>query len=399
MDKERFLKENCPDRHGTNCSKWDILPEKYGDGDLVSMWVADMDFKAPEAVIQALREKVDFGVFGYSLTRSEYYQAFIDWERERHGWEVKREWLRFTPGVVTGIFWCIHMLTQKGDSVIMNMPVYYPFHHAVEDTGRRLVYSELINRDGAYSIDFEDFEDKIVKNQVKAYILCSPHNPVGRVWREEELERLLEICRRHQVVVISDEIHHDLIIGDHPHIPTASVAGGKYADMVIALTAASKTFNLAGMKNSFVIIPGEELRGKFDQLAFNLHEDTGNMLGYYAVEAAYRHGGEWLDTVIGIIRDNYRYAARRVAEELPKARLTPLEGTYLAWLDLSGYLGKGGEAQMKDFVQGQARLAVDYGEWFGEGGRGFIRLNLATTPQWMERAMDGLARAAKGLDS
>lgn len=398
MDKERFLRENCPDRHGTDCSKWDILPDKYGDGDLVSMWVADMDFKAPEAVIRALREKVDFGVFGYSLTRGGYYQAFMDWERERHGWEVRREWLRFTPGVVTGIFWCIHMLTQKGDSVIVNMPVYYPFHHAVKDTGRRLVYSELINRDGAYSIDFEDFEDKIVKNQVKAYILCSPHNPVGRVWREEELERLLKICRKHHVIVISDEIHHDLIMGDHPHIPTASVAGGKYADMVIALTAASKTFNLAGMKNSFVIIPGEELRERFDRLAFNLHEDTGNMLGYYAAEAAYRYGGEWLDTVIEIIRDNYRYAARRIKEELPKARLTPLEGTYLAWLDLSGYLGRGGEEQMKDFVQHKARLAVDYGEWFGEGGRGFIRLNLATTPQWMERALDGLARAAKELE-
>ena len=397
MTKEYFLANYCPDRHGTNCSKWDILPEKYGDASLTSMWVADMDFKAPEAVVKALRDKVDFGVYGYSLTRKEYYDAFIDWEKKYHGWQVEKDWIRFTPGVVTGIFWCIHMLTQKGDSVIMNMPVYYPFHHAVEDTGRTLIYSELINTDGVYTIDFADIEEKIVKNNVKAYILCSPHNPVGRVWREEELKKLLSICQKYGVIVISDEIHHDLIIGDHPHIPTASVAGGKYADIVICLTAAYKTFNLAGMKNSFVIIPGEELRRKFDELVRNLHEDTGNMLGYYAIEAAYREGRAWLDTVIGIIRDNYAYTAKRLQEELPKAKLSPLEGTYLAWLDLSGYLGKTGEAEMKDFVQSKARLAVDYGEWFGAGGRGFIRLNLATTPQWVEKAVDGLVEAARSL--
>ena len=227
MTKEYFLANYCPDRHGTNCSKWDILPEKYGDASLTSMWVADMDFKAPEAVVKALRDKVDFGVYGYSLTRKEYYDVFIDWEKKYHGWQVEKDWIRFTPGVVTGIFWCIHMLTQKGDSVIMNMPVYYPFHHAVEDTGRTLIYSELVNTDGVYTIDFADFEEKIVKNNVKAYILCSPHNPVGRVWREEELKKLLSICQKYGVIVISDEIHHDLIIGDHPHIPTASVAGGK----------------------------------------------------------------------------------------------------------------------------------------------------------------------------
>ena len=218
---------------------------------------------------------------------------------------------------------------------------------------------------------------------------------MGRVWTEDELRGLLEICQKYHVTVISDEIHHDLIIGNRPHIPTAAIDGGKYSDIIITLTAASKTFNLAGMKNSFVIIPGEDLRRKFDRLAVCLHEDTGNMLGYYAIEAAYTYGREWLDTVISIIRDNYEYVLNRIQTELPKAILSPLEGTYLAWLDLSGYLGKAEESGMKDFVQEKARLAVDYGQWFGPGGNGFIRLNLATSPAWVEKAMDGLVKASQ----
>ena len=340
MNKETFIRENCPDRRGTNCSKWDILSSKYGDPDLISMWVADMDFKAPEEVTRALRKKTDFGIYGYSLTPDGYYRSFIRWEKERHGWDVNRDWIRFAPGVVTGIFWCIHMLTNPGDAVIIHMPVYYPFHHAVEDTGRRLIYSELVNTKGVYTIDFQDFEKKIVDNKVKVFILCSPHNPVGRVWTEEELETMLAICKAHHVTVISDEIHHDLIIGSRPHIPTATVKNGGYSDLIITLTSASKTFNLAGMKNSFVIIPGETLRKKFDALVLNLHEDTGNMLGYYAVEAAYTYGRQWLDTVLSVIRDKYEYIRNRIQNELPLAVLSPLEGTYLSWVDLSGYLGK-----------------------------------------------------------
>lgn len=394
MDKDKFLKENCPDRHGTNCSKWDILASKYGDDKLISMWVADMDFKVPKEVVEALREKVEFGIFGYTLTRETYYQSFIEWEKRYHNLTIEKDWIRFTPGVVTGIYWCVNMLTSKNDSIIINMPVYYPFHNAIKDLDRKLIFSELINKNGVYSIDFEDFEKKIVDNNIKLYILCSPHNPVGRVWSEEELDKLLSICKKHNVIVISDEIHHDLIIGDKEHISSISVSNGKYSDIIITLMAASKTFNLAGMKNSFVIIKDHSLMEKFDNYIKILHEDTGNMLGYYAVEAAYKHGREWLDTVIEIIRDNYNYIKERINKELPKAVISPLEGTYLAWLDLSGYLGKVKENDMKEFVQQKARLAVDYGDWFGEGGEGFIRLNLATSPQWVKKAVDGLVYAA-----
>lgn len=397
MDKKQFLKENCPERRGSDCSKWDSLESKYGDPDLISMWVADMDFKAPAEVREALSRKVDFGIYGYSMVKDSYYRSFIDWEKRYHGWEIKREWLRFTPGVVTGLFWLMHMLTEPGDAVMVSMPVYYPFHHAVQDIGRKLIYSELVNRGGSYSIDFADFEKKIKDSRVKVYILCSPHNPVGRVWTEEELTELLEICRRNQVKVISDEIHHDLIIGDRPHIPAGTVGQGRYADMLITLTACSKTFNLAGMKNSFLIISDETLRKQFDKLALSLHEDAGNMFGYVAAEAAYTYGRDWLETVISIIRDNYNYLSSRLSKELPKAVLSPLEGTYLAWLDLSAYLGKEGEEGMKDLIQKQARLAVDYGDWFGAGGEGFIRLNLATRPEWVEKAVDGLVAALKGV--
>lgn len=394
MNKELFLKENCPDRRGTNCSKWDILKNKYGDSNLLSMWVADMDFKAPREVIEVLKKKVEFGVFGYSITREEYYSAFINWEKENHNWEIKKDWIRFTPGVVTGIFWCVNLFTEKGDSVIINMPVYYPFHTAIKDLDRNLIYSELVNKEGRYTIDFEDFEKKIIDNNVRLYILCSPHNPVGRVWKEEELDKLLSICKKHGVIVISDEIHHDLVLWDNKHIPSGIVSNGRYSDIIITLTAASKTFNLAGMKNSFVIISNEDLRKKFDDYIKILHEDTGNMLGYYAVETAYTYGKEWLKIVLEIIQDNYNYLKNRLNKELPFAILTPLEGTYLAWLDLSAYTGKVKEEGMKDFVQNKARLAIDYGNWFGVGGDGFIRLNLATLPGNIKRAVDGLVKAA-----
>lgn len=390
MNKEEFLKDYCPDRHGTSCYKWDILEEKYGSADLISMWVADMDFKSPKEVVEALHKMVEFGVFGYTFPKDSFYQSFINWEKRRHNWEVEKDWIRFAPGVVSGIFWGVSILTEKDDAVIINMPVYYPFHNAIKNLGRKLISSELVNTNGIYTIDFEDFEKKIVENNVKLYILCSPHNPVGRVWKEEELTRLFEICEKHNVKIISDEIHHDIIIGENAHAPSASVANGKFSESIITLTSASKTFNLAGMKNSFVIIENEEIRKKFDSFVESINDDTGNMLGYCAIEAAYNNGEEWLETVLDIIKDNYKYIVEKLEKELPKVKVTPLEGTYLAWLDLSEHLGKVGEAEMKEFIETKARLAVDYGEWFGDGGRGFIRLNLATKPEFVEKAINGI---------
>lgn len=393
MKKEEFLKENYVDRCGSGCYKWDILEEKYGEKDLVSMWVADMDFKAPKETIEAIQKKAEFGVFGYSLVSKEYYNSFIEWEKTQHNCEIEKEWIRFSPGVVTGIFWCVKMLTQENDSIIINMPVYYPFHDAIRNLGRKLISNELVNNNGIYSIDFEDFEKKIKENNVKLFILCSPHNPVGRVWTEEELEKLFVICEKYDVKIVSDEIHHDLLIGSNKHIPSFNVANGKYSNRIIMLTSASKTFNLAGMKNSFIIIKNKELLSEFDKFEKTVHEDTGNMLGYTAVEAAYKYGKNWYDMIMEIITDNYNYLKERIEKELPKAILSPLEGTYLAWLDLSNYVGKIEEKEMKEYVQTKAKIAVDYGNWFGDGGKGFIRLNLATSPELVKKAVDGLVKA------
>lgn len=387
MEQKLFEEKYGVERLNTDCAKWDGLKDKFGEDGLISMWVADMDFKAPEQVVEALQKRIEHGVFGYTLVPNSYYDAFIKWEEKHHGYKVKKEWIRYSPGVVAGIYWIVNIFTKIGDAVIVSMPVYYPFHNAVEENNRKLVYSNLINNNSKYEFDFEDFERKIIENNVKLYILCSPHNPVGRVWKEEELDKILSICQKHNVLVISDEIHHDLIINGK-HIPTATVNNGKYAKNIITLTAPSKTFNLAGCKNSFVIIENEEILKKFDEYTNTVSKvPSGSLFGYIAAEAAYVHGEEWLNGAIATIKGNYEYMVKELTEKLPKIKISPLEGTYLAWLDLNNYLK---DEELEDVIQKKCRIAVDYGRWFGEAGKGFIRLNLATTRNYVEEAVKNL---------
>lgn len=248
------------DRRNSNCNKWDGQTAMFGEEGLHAMWVADMDFKIPQCVQKALHEYVDFGAIGYYRIPDGYYDAFINWEKKHFNFEVKREWLRFAPGVVAAFNWMIQMLTKKGDAVIVMTPVYYPFLQAVTNNERKLITSDLVNENGNYTIDFDDFEKKIVDNDVKAFILCSPHNPVGRVWRKEELKEMLEICHRHHVYVISDEIHQDFVFGDKKQTPSYLMT--EHWNEILTITAPSKTFNLAGGQNSFVIIADENLRAK-----------------------------------------------------------------------------------------------------------------------------------------
>lgn len=374
------------ERRNTNCNKWDAQTKMFGEEGLHAMWVADMDFRVPQCVVDALEEYVQFGVYGYYKVPEEYYQAFINWEKTYHGYEAKKEWIRFSPGVVAGFHWLVQMFTEPGDAVIVNTPVYYPFLHAVENNGRTLVCSELVNNGGCYTIDFEDFEKKIVENKVKLFILCSPHNPAGRVWKKEELETLFEICRKHEVYVISDEIHQDLVFGDHAHIPSLSI--GDYQDMIVTLTAPSKTFNLAGGQNSIVMIPDEKLRNMWDTYTAGNRVLGGTSFGYVAAQAAYENGREWLEGVKEKIKENYEYLCRELARELPKSVVTPLEGTYLCWVDLGAYVKA---EEMKEVIQKKCRLAVDYGDWFGgEQFATFIRLNLATSLENVKIAVDAL---------
>ena len=371
------------DRVGTDCNKWDNMAERFGDNDLMALWVADMDFMVPECVRKAAREYADFGIYGYYKVPDAYYQNFIDWEEKYHHCHIEKQWLRFSPGVVSPINWYVNMKTQPGDGVIVLTPVYYPFLDAIRDNDRQLISCDLVRKDKVYHIDYADFEKKIVDNKVKLFILSSPHNPVGRVWKKEELEQLLAICRKHQVFVVADEIHHDLIMPGYEHTEILNIPG--YTDMMVVLTAGSKTFNLAGCKNSFVILPDEKLRQEYDDFLNTLRIRGGNAFGYVAVAAAFGGGRPWLDSVIDIIHKNAQYVEETLAEKLPDAVVSPLEGTYLQWVDLGAYV-KPDETQ--ELIQNKCRLAVDYGEWFGgERFGSFIRLNLATSPENIKEAV------------
>lgn len=376
------------DRVGTDCNKWDSMDARFGDNDLMALWVADMDFMVPECVRKAAREYADFGIYGYYKVPDAYYQNFIDWEEKYHHCHIEKQWLRFSPGVVSPINWYVNMKTKPGDGIIVLTPVYYPFLDAIRDNGRQLISCDLVRKDKVYHIDYADFEKKIVDNKVKLFILSSPHNPVGRVWKKKELEQLLAICRKHQVFVVADEIHHDLIMPGYEHTEILNIPG--YTDMLVVLTAGSKTFNLAGCKNSFVILPDEKLRQEYDDFLATLRIRGGNAFGYVAVAAAFGGGRPWLEGVIDIIHKNAQYVEETLAEKLPEAVVSPLEGTYLQWVDLGAYV-KPNETQ--ELIQNKCRLAVDYGEWFGgERFGSFIRLNLATSPENIKEAVSRIVK-------
>lgn len=370
-------------RKGTDCNKWDGQSGMFGEEGLLPLWVADMDFQAPDCVIKALNDYISQGVFGYYKIPDSYYQSFINWERQYHSYDVQKEWLRFSPGVVAAFNWIIQFMTKPADAVIVLTPVYYPFLHAVQNNGRRLITSDLINTSGAYTIDFEDFEQKIIEHQVSLFILCSPHNPAGRVWTHDELKKLLDICRKHHVFVISDEIHQDLTFAGHKHIPSSCT--GNYNDMMITVTAPSKTFNLAGCQNSVIIIPDETLRKKWDEFTTGIRIANGNAFGYIAARAAYENGREWFEEIKEIIYGNYQFVRDTFAKELPEVIVSPLEGTYLCWFDMKAYINP---ENMKDFLQKRCRIALDYGDWFGgERFASFARMNLATSRENVETAV------------
>ncbi len=386
-------KVDAAERRGTNSTKWDGTSAKFGADDLLPMWIADMDFPAPGCVHEALKKIIDFGVYGYSFVDDGYYQSFIDWEKKKHGYEVKKEWLRYTPGVVSGLYWFINAMTLPGEACMILTPCYYPFMDAVRNTGRKLICCDLVNTGGHYTVDLKKFEDTIRVNHVKLFLLCSPHNPVGRVWSRTELNGILDICKHRGVFVVSDEIHQDITFGGHRHIPAA--AAGDYDDMLATLTSASKTFNLAGCKNSFAVIPDREIRERFDRYAKSIRVTRGSVFGYVAVEAAYRNGEPWLERVLNIIAENYRYLRDTLMREFPGITVSPLEGTYLVWIDLGAYVPC---EQLYDFIQNRCGLALDYGEWFYENRADtHVRMNLATSAKNVGMAVSSLIREIRKL--
>ena len=394
MQKEKFLKEYLVERKGTYSLKWDALDKRFGNADLISMWVADMEIKAPKEVIEALKERCEHGVFGYSYVSDEYYNSVINWLKEKHNYEIKKEWLRFTNGVVTAIYCFVNIFTKVDDAILILTPVYYPFHNAVKDNNRKLITCDLKNTDGYFTIDYDEVEKKIVENKVKLFIQCSPHNPAGRVWKEEELAKILEICKKHNVLVISDEIHQDIIMKGYKHIPSAIVANGKYADNLITVSAASKTFNLAGLIHSNIIISNAELRKKYDEEIKKINQTEINILGMLATQVAYEKGSEWLENVKEIIEDNFNYLKTELNKHIPEITITNLEGTYLVFLDLRKIIPID---KVKEFIQDKCNLAIDFGEWFGASFKGFIRINLATDPEIVKKAVESIIFEYKKL--
>ena len=378
------------DRHGTNSMKWDRA-ERFGKpADALPLWVADMDFQAPPCVLDALRRAADHGIFGYSEPGDTYYKAVSAWFRERFAWEPLPEWLVKTPGVVFAISAAVRALTEPGDAVLIQTPVYYPFYTAVRSNGRALVTNELPYRDGRYEIDFADFEEKIRENAVKLFILCSPHNPICRVWTREELGRLGEICRRYGVCVVSDEIHCDFAFPEHPHT-VFPLACPELAERTVVCTAPSKTFNLAGLQASNIWIPGEDLRRRFQKAVDRTGYHELNLMGLVAAQAAYAEGGPWLEACKTYLRGNLDFVRDYLREKLPEIRLVEPEGTYFAWLDCSA-LGLDARG-LDELVTKRARLWLDAGEIFGEGGAQFQRVVLACTRRTLTEAMNRLERA------
>ena len=402
------------ERKNTDCIKWDVLQEKFGQDDLIALWVADMDFQVPACVMQSLRDYVETGAYGYYKVPARYHEAFINWEKAYHGYEVQKEWIRFAPGVVPAINWLVQVMTEPGDGIGVMTPVYYPFMNAVNDHGRKLVNCPLKKvtageladaaaagsrydglSEGTYTMDLDQFEQLAAAGEMKLFILCSPHNPVGRVWTRQELEGLLTICEKYGIFVLADEIHQDIITGDREQIAAATVAPNR--EHLVTMTAATKTFNLAGVQNSFVIIPSEEVRKRWDALTEPMHISNGNAFGYVAVASAYAGGREWLDGVLEIIRGNFEYMRDTLKEQLPQVKVHPLEGTYLSWVDLGAYVKP---EEMEEIVQRKAGLAVDYGDWFGGEKYGaeyatFIRVNLATRRENVEQAVKQLVEAIR----
>jgi len=390
-----FSFDTIIERRGTDSIKYDLAAKRGLPEDILPLWVADMDFLSPPQVLEAIEERCRHGIFGYSdIMDDSYFKALSKWYSERFGWQLSPEWLVKAPGVVFAINMAIRALTKEGDAVLVQQPVYYPFSDSVLANGRKLVVSELIYSGGKYSIDFKDFEEKIVKERVKLFILCSPHNPVGRVWTLEELSAIGEICLKHGVKVVSDEIHADFVYPGYRHQVFAAISP-ELSDITVTCTAPTKTFNLAGLQISNIFISNPEIRERFRQEIRRTGYTQPNVMGLVACKAAYEHGAQWLDELIVYLASNLEYVREFLAREIPQVRLVEPEGTYLVWLDLRE-LGLS-DRELDDLMINKAKLWLDAGTMFGSGGEGFQRVNIACPRSILERAMTQLKDAVKSL--
>ena len=381
------------DRFDTASVKWDATEALFGEKELLPLWVADMDFKVPDEIIEAMRAQAEHGIFGYTTRKDSYYQSVIDWMKKRHQWTIKKEWICHSPGVVTALSLIVQAFSEPGDKILVQPPVYYPFMKSIEAHDRQVVYNPLLYKEGRYEMDFEDLISKI-DDSVKILLLCNPHNPGGRVWTKAELERLGDICMEHGILVVSDEIHADLIFKPGEHTPFAAISE-QFAENSIICTAPSKTFNLAGLQTSNIVIASKALRAKFEAETEKYAVGMSNSFGANATEAAYTHGEQWLDEVLEYVEGNLQFITKYFEDHLPVLKVLPLEATYLAWIDCRA-LGLTNEELEKLFLS-KAKVALNQGYIFGPGGEGFVRINLACARSIVEKAAQQIEEAVNGM--
>jgi len=394
-------------RLGTSSVKWDYQKNgigmvqtdaadaKHGANRLLPLWVADMDFQSPPAAIEALADRAKHGVFGYTMPSDAYFEALINWMDKHYDRQIKKEWVVMTPGIITGINMMIQTFVAPGEKILLQTPVYYPFFSSIENNGAEIVRNELVLDNGRYLMDFDDLAEKTADPAVKMAILCSPHNPIGRVWTKEELTRFGEICLANDVLVVSDEIHCDLIFPGHTFTSFASISE-EFAQNSIVCTAPSKTFNLPGLKTSNMIIPNRKLRLQFSKTMESAGLMGGNTFGIVGTEAAYRHGEDWLNALLVYIMDNYRFMVDYIGEHLPMLTVLPLEGTYLVWVDCRA-LGLDADTRQEMFLE-KANLFLDEGELFGPEGLGFERFNIACPRSILAEALDRMKTVIATLE-
>lgn len=382
------------DRTGTAATKVERLP-KGSAPDSLSLWIADMDFACAEPIIKALHERVDKKIFGYTLYETdECLGAVVNWYKKRYGWEEKKENLFFCGGIVSAYAVLLNLLTKEGDGVVIQRPIYYPFTLKANSNNRVIVDNPLIYENGTYHIDFEDLDQKMADPNNKVLVFCSPHNPAGRVWTEEEIRKTVDICKKYDKWIICDEIHCDLLRRGVTFQPILKVAPD-YADRIAVCTAPSKTFNLAGMKTSNIVIHNEELKAAWTEFIGNkLSMNGAGTLGLTAMIAAYTEGEEWLEQLKDYLDGNFAYVDEFIKKNLPKAHLVPSEGTYLAWIDFNGYVNRD-EKRLEEIMQTKAKVALDEGYIFGDAGKGFERINLASPRSIIEDCMGRILNAFK----
>lgn len=379
--------DDVVDRYNTNCLKFDFKKERNKPEDIFPMWVADMDFRCPPEVINDLKARVEHGIFGYSDIDITYFRALYSWYSTHFNVKLQRDWLFNTPGVVFALATAVKVFTKENDYVLINNPVYNPFSEVIEDNHRQILSSDLINNNGHYEIDFNDLEQKIKEYNIKLYLLCSPHNPVGRVWSKEELDKIVEICKRYNVFIVSDEIHSDFVYeGEH----ICMLNYQDYLDNIIVCTSPSKTFNLAGLQTSNILIPNKEVKDKFMQEVWATGYSNINALGLVACKSAYEHGDKWLKELLEYLKGNVKLVEEYMQKNLPNIKVTHPEGTYLLWIDFSGTNLSDDEIINK--LTYEAKLWLNSGIKYGKSGKGFQRLNIALPRSELQHALEKIKK-------